>query len=86
MTIKMIAERIMKMLLKSKIICNFKLIYSHDLVSGIPSLSMFLLITPENLFLAILAKSLVLKKCFCFCQEICFSFFLQMGHVSFRKM
>ena len=29
MTIKMIPERIMKMLLKSKIICNFKLIYSH---------------------------------------------------------
>ena len=46
MTIKMIAERIMKMLLKSKIICNCKLIYSHDLVSGIPSLSMFLLMTP----------------------------------------
>ena len=80
MTIKMIPERIMKMLLKSKIICNFKLIYSHDLVSGIPSLSMFLLMTPESLFLAILAKSLVLKKCFCFYQEICFSFFLQMGH------
>ena len=84
-TVKMINERIIKALLKSKIIYNFGLIYSRGLVSGITSLSMFLLMRPKNLLLAGLARSLVLKKCFCFYQEMCFSF-LAMGHVNFRKM
>ena len=61
MAVKMINERIIKALLKSKIIYSFELIYSHGLVSGITSLSMFLLMKPRNL-LAGLAKSLVLKK------------------------
>ena len=81
----MINERVIKALLKGKIIYSFKLIYSHFLVSGITSLSMLLLIKPKNLLLAGLAKSLILKKCFCFYQEICFSF-LPIGHVNFRKM
>ena len=85
MAVKMINERIIKALLKSKIIYSFELIYSHGLVSEIPSLSMFLLMRLESLLLTGLAKSLVLKKCFCFYQEICFSF-LPMGHVNFRKM
>ena len=75
MTTKMITEGIMKALLKSKIIYSFELIYSHDLVPGITNLSMVLLMRPESLPLAGLAKSLVLKKCFCFFQGICFSFF-----------
>ena len=75
MTVKMIIERIIKTLLRSKIIYIFDLIYSHGLVSGIMSLSMFLLMRPESLLLAGLAKSLVLKKCYCFYQEICFTFF-----------
>ena len=85
MSIKIVIERIIKALLKSKIIYSFELIYSHGLVSGIPSLSMFLTMRLESLLLTGLAKSLVLKKCFCFYQEICFSF-LPMGHVNFRKM
>ena len=56
---------------------SFELIYIHGLVPGVTSLSMFLLIRRESLLLAGLAKSLVLKKCFCFYQEICFSFFYQ---------
>ena len=84
MKVKLIIECIMKALLKSEIIYSFELIYNHGLVSGITSLSMFLL-RPEYLLLAGLAKSLVLKKYFCFLQDICFSF-LQMGHVNFRKM
>ena len=75
----MIIEPIMKALLRSKIIYGFKLIYSHGLVSGITSLSMFLLMIPESLVLAGLAK------CFCFYQVICFSFFTN-GNVNFRKM
>ena len=74
MTFKMIIGLIAKALLKSNIY-SFELIFSHGLVSGITSLSMFLLMRPESLLLAGLAKSLVLKKCFCFYQEICFSFF-----------
>ena len=66
MTIKIIIERIIKALLKSKVIYSFELIYSHGLVSRITSLSMFSLIRPESLLLAGLAKSLVLKKCFHF--------------------
>ena len=48
---------------------------------------MFLLLRmrQESLLLSGLAKSLVLKKCLCFYQEICFSFLL-MGHVNFRTM
>ena len=59
MTVEMINERIIKALLKSKIIYSFELIYGHGLVSGITSLSMFLLVRPKNLLLAGLAKSLV---------------------------
>ena len=74
MKVKMIIGHIIKELLKSKVIYSFELIYSHGLVSGITSLSMILLIRPESLLLAGLAKSLIFKKCFCFYQEICFSF------------
>ena len=85
MTIKMINERIIKTLLKRKIIYSFELIYNHGLVSGITSLSMFLMMRPKNLLLAGLAKYLVLKKCFCFYQKISFRFFL-MERFYFRKM
>ena len=85
MIIKMIVERIIKELLKSKIIYSFELIYSPGLVPGITSLSMFVLMRPESLLSAGLAKSLVLKKCFCFHQEINVLAFLQMEHVNFRK-
>ena len=74
MKVKMIIKRIMKALLKSKIIYSSELIYSHGLVSKIISLSMFLLRRPEYLLLDGFAKSLVLKICFCFHQDICFSF------------
>ena len=80
----MITERIIKALLKSKIIYNFELIYNHDRVSAITSLSMFLLWRLESLLLAGLAKFLVLKKCFCFLQEVCFSFFKN-GACKFQK-
>ena len=83
--VKMIIEHIIKALLKNKIIYSFKLIYSHGLVSGITSLSMFLLKRPASPLLAGLAKSLVLKKCFCFYQGICFSF-LPVPYINFRKM
>ena len=73
MKVKMIIERIIKALLKIKIIHSLKLLDSHDLVSRIISLSIFLLMRPESFPLVRLAKSLV--KCFCFYQEICFSFF-----------
>ena len=49
MAVKMINERIIKALLKSKIIYSFELIYSHDLVCRITSLRMFLLIKLKNL-------------------------------------
>ena len=75
MTIKMITKSIIKEFLKSKIIYSFELTYSHGLVSGITNLSMFLMMRPESLLLAGLAKSLVLKKRFCFYQEIRFNFF-----------
>ena len=84
MTFKMIIGLIAKALLKNNIY-SFELIFSHGLVSGITSLSMLLLMRPEYLPLAGLAKSLVLKKCLCFYQEMCFSL-LPMGHVNFRKM
>ena len=61
--------------LKSKTVYSFELIYSHGLVSGKTSLSMFFLGRPESVLLAGLAKPLVLKKCLCCYQEICFSFF-----------
>ena len=70
----MIIERIIRVVLKSKIIYSFELIYGHVLVSGITSLSVLLLIRSESLLLAGLAKSLIVKKCFCFYQQICFSF------------
>ena len=61
-TVKIIIERIMKALLKGKIfVCGFELVYSHGLVSGITSLSMFLMMRPGSLVLAGLAKFLVLK-------------------------
>ena len=41
MKVKMIMERIMKALLKSKMIYSFELTYNHSLVSGITSLSVF---------------------------------------------
>ena len=85
MKVKMIIEYIIKVLLKSKIIYSFELFYSHDLVSGITSLSMILLKRPASLLLVGLAKSLVLKKCFCFYQGICFSF-LPMPYVKCGKM
>ena len=78
MKAKMIIERIRKALLKSKINYKFELIYNHGLVSGITSLSMFLMRRSEYLLLAGLAKSLVLKKCFCFHKDIRFSFFTNM--------
>ena len=75
MIVKMIIERIVKALLKSKMIYSFELNYSRGLMSGITSLSMFLLVKSESFLLSGLGKSLVLKKCFRFYQEICFSFF-----------
>ena len=66
----MIIERIIRVVLKSKIIYSFELIYGHVLVSGITSLSVLLLIRSVSLLLAGLAKSLILKKCFCFYQQI----------------
>ena len=74
MKLKIIIKHIIKALLKSKIIYSFELIYSHGLVPGITSLSMFWLRRPESLLLVGLAKSLILKKSFCFYQETCFSF------------
>ena len=85
MAVKMINERIIKALLKSKIIYSFELVYSHVLVSGITNLSMFLLMKPKNLLLAGLAKSLVFKKMFLFLSGNMFSFLL-MGHVNFGKV
>ena len=84
MKVKLIIERIMKALLKSKIIYSFELIYNHGPVSGITSLSMFLLRRPDYLLLGGLDKSLVLKNAFVFIR-IYFSF-LQKGNVNFRKM
>ena len=69
--IKMIIERIIKALLKSKIIYNFELICSHGLVSGITMMSIFLLMRLDSVGLA---KSLVLnafvfvRKYVFFCQ------------------
>ena len=49
--VKMIVERIIKALFKSEMIYSFELIYTHGLVSGITSLSMFLLMTdPKSFF------------------------------------
>ena len=74
MKVRMTIERIIKALLKSKIIYNFELIYNRGLVSGITSLSMFLLKRLASLLLAGLAKYLVFRKCFCFYQGM-FLFF-----------
>ena len=74
MKVKMIIELIMKASEKSKIIYSSELFYNHGLVYVITSLSMFLLRRPYYLLLAELVKSLVLKKGFCFHQDICFSF------------
>ena len=71
----MIIERIIRVVLKNKMIYGFELIYGHVLVSGITSLSMLLMMRSESLLLAGLAKSLILTKCFCFYQQIYFSFF-----------
>ena len=79
MKVKMITKHIMKALLKSKLIYSLKLIYNHGLVFGITSLSMFLLRTPEYLLLTGLAKSLGLKKCFRFHQDVCYSFLYKWG-------
>ena len=68
--VKMIIEPTIKALLKGKIIYSFELIYGHGLLSGITSLSMFLSRRPESILLAGPAKSLVLKKGFCFYQEM----------------
>ena len=61
MTVKIIIGRIIKALFiyiysKGQDICRFELIYSHGLVSGITSLSMFLMMRPESFLLAGLAK------------------------------
>ena len=61
-----IIQRLLKALLKSKIIYNIDLIYNDGLVPAITSLSVFLRMRPESILLAGLAKSLVLKKWFCF--------------------
>ena len=51
MKVKMIIEHIIEaLLLKSKIVYSFELIYSHGLVSGINSLSMLLLREPQAFF------------------------------------
>ena len=52
MKVKMIIERITKELLNRKIINSFEIIYNHGLVSGITSLSVFLLRRPESLIFA----------------------------------
>ena len=82
---KTIFQHIIKALLKSKIIYSFELIYRHGLVSGITSLRMFLPRRAESRLLAGLAKPFVLKKCFCFYQEMYFNFILA-RHINFRKM
>ena len=69
MAVKMINEPIIKALLKSKTIFSFELIYSRGMVSGIISLSIFLLMKHKALVLAGLAKSLVLKKMLLFLSE-----------------
>ena len=50
MEVKMIIEHIIEALLKSKIVYSFELIHSHGLMSGINSLSMFLLREPQAFF------------------------------------
>ena len=50
MKVKMIIEHIIETLLKIKIVYSFELTYSHGLVSGINSLSMFLLREPQAFF------------------------------------
>ena len=55
-TVKIIIERIIKALFiyiysKGQNIYSFELIYSHGLVSGITSLSMFLMMRPESFLL-----------------------------------
>ena len=77
MTVKTIIRLIVKSIIEEKNIYSFELIYSHDLVY-ILVLSM-LLMRPESLLLAGLVKSLDLKKCFYFYQELCFIFSYQLG-------
>ena len=67
-------ERIMKLFLKRKIVCSFELIYNHGLVSGITSLSVFTEDTLKPSF-SWACRVFGFEKCFCFHQNICFSFF-----------
>ena len=85
MIVKMITEHIIKALWKSKIIYNFELIYSYGLVSGTTSSSVLLLMRSESLLLAGLARSLVLKKFFCFFRKHVLVF-LAMRYLNFRMM
>ena len=62
----MIIERNHKSIIEEQNIYSFELIYSHGLVSGITSLSMFLMMRPESLLLAWLGESLDLKICLSF--------------------
>ena len=79
--VKMIIERIMKALLKSKIIYNFELIYNHVLVSGITSRSVFTEETPKRSF-SWGSQIFGFEKMLLFFSVF---FFLQMAHVNFRK-
>ena len=83
MTVKMIIDRIIEALLTSKIIYSFELIYSHGLVSGITSLSIFLLMRPKSLLVAGLAKFLVSKKYFVFIRKYVLAFFFINGACKF---
>ena len=51
-TVTIVIERIIKSIIEEQNIYSFELIYSHGLVSGITSLSMFLMMRPESLLLA----------------------------------
>ena len=74
MKVKMIMESIIKAFLKNKIIYSFELIYNHSLVSGITSLSVFNEETQKPSF-SWASQIFGFEKCFCFHQDICFSFF-----------
>ena len=69
MKVKMIMERIMKTILKSKIIYSFELIYNHGLVSGITSLGVF---NEETLKPSFTWASQIFgfEKCLCFHQDM----------------
>ena len=51
-TVKMIIEHDHKSIIEEQNIYNFELIYSHGLVSGITSFSMFSMMSLETLLLA----------------------------------